>query len=42
MFLRKKNGMARQRLTESAVKAWYILVKQIVFGKLPKKHAGGY
>jgi len=42
VFLRKKNGMGRQRLTESARQAWYILDKQIVFGKKPEKHASGY
>ncbi|WP_313526274.1 hypothetical protein [Anaerotignum sp.] len=40
--MRKKNGMGRQRLTESASRAWYILDKQIVFGKMPEKHAGGF
>lgn len=42
IFLRMKNGIARQRLTESARQAWYILDKQIVFGKMPEKHAGGF
>lgn len=42
MFLRKKNGIARQRLTESAGPSWYILDKQKVFGGKPKKHASGF
>ena len=42
MFLRKKNGMSRQRLTETAKEAWYILDKQSVFGKRPKKHGDGH
>lgn len=42
MFLRRKNGMARQRLTESAGLAWYILDKQKVFGGMPEKHASGF
>jgi len=42
LFLRKKNGIARQRLTESAVRPWYILDKQKVFGGIPKKHASGF
>lgn len=41
MFLRKKNGMTRQRLTESARQSWYILDKQKVFGAMPEKLAGG-
>ncbi|WP_312048196.1 hypothetical protein [Anaerotignum sp.] len=40
--MRKKNGIARQRLTESAVRPWYILDKQKVFGGIPKKHASGF
>ncbi|WP_352400366.1 hypothetical protein [Anaerotignum sp.] len=40
--MRKKNEMGRQRLTESASHTWYILDKQIVFGKLPEKHADGF
>lgn len=42
LFLRKKNEMARQRLTQSAWVTWYILDKQIFFGEMSKKYDGVY